>query len=163
MKVVWNTSPLCYLVLLELIDVLPELFPEILAPASVLAELSHQDSPAPVKEWASKPPSWVLIRSVDVEPPPELAHLHKGETDVIVLAKAMEADWVVLDDKQARETASDMGLHVIGLLGILDLAAEKDLVDLPTAFDRLRETTFYVSPRLLEKLLSKPRNHQVPP
>ena len=159
MKVVSNTSPLCYLVLLELIDVLPELFPEILAPASVLAELSHRDSPASVKAWASKPPSWVLIRSVDVEPPPELAHLHRGETDVIMLAEAVEADWVILDEKQARQTASDLGLHVIGLLGILDLAAKKDLIDLPTAFDRLRETTYYVSPRLLEKLLSKHRNH----
>ena len=41
------------------------------------------------------------------------------------------------------------------ILGILALAAEKDRVDLPTAVDSLRETTFYASPGLLGQLLDK--------
>jgi len=32
MKAVFNTSPLCYLTLIGLIDVAPEIFPEILTP-----------------------------------------------------------------------------------------------------------------------------------
>lgn len=156
MKAVSNTSPLSYLVLIELIDVLPELFSEILVPESVLAELSHQDSPALVQAFASQPPSWIQVHQVNVEQP-ELAHLHKGESDAIALARMVEADWVVLDDKQARQTASELGLAVIGLLGLLDLAVKRGLIDLAPAFARLRETTFYVSPRLIDRLLDRHR------
>jgi predicted nucleic acid-binding protein len=42
---------------------------------------------------------------------------------------------------------------VIGILGVLRDAAERDLVDLPLALERLRETNFRVSEKIIQSLL----------
>jgi predicted nucleic acid-binding protein len=44
-------------------------------------------------------------------------------------------------------------LSVIGLLGVLRDAAERDLVQLRPALSRLRNTNFRVSDKLIESLL----------
>ena len=53
--------------------------------------------------------------------------------------------------------ARQNGLTVTGTLGVLDLAAEKGLVDLNVAVLRLLETNFRVSPPVVEELLSRHR------
>ena len=44
MLVVSDTTPLNYLVLIEVVQVLPELFGSILVPAQVIKELLHEDT-----------------------------------------------------------------------------------------------------------------------
>lgn len=53
MKAVFNTSPLCYLILIEQIDILPSLFDEIVIPEAVVTELLHSGAPAAVAKWAN--------------------------------------------------------------------------------------------------------------
>jgi predicted nucleic acid-binding protein len=48
MIAVADTSPVCYLVLIGEIDLLPKLFSQVLAPQAVLAELLHKDAPVAV-------------------------------------------------------------------------------------------------------------------
>ena len=45
-----------------------------------------------------------------------------------------------------------------GTLGILDLAAERKLVDLALALDQLKRTNFRYRPSLLDALLKKHSN-----
>ena len=47
------------------------------------------------------------------------------------------------------------GFEVTGTLGVLDLAAERGLVDLVDAFDRLKLTNFRYRQGLLDALLKK--------
>ena len=47
---------------------------------------------------------------------------------VISLAVEKRHSKVILDDKQARQTAERMGLKVIGTVGILMLAKEKKII-----------------------------------
>lgn len=56
MKVVSNTSPLCYLVLIEHIDVLPALFGEVIIPEGVILELKDKGAPEAVRQWLVSPP-----------------------------------------------------------------------------------------------------------
>ncbi len=49
MIVVSDTSPLNYLILVDCIDVLPELFGQVYAPSLVVIELGHPRSPEPVR------------------------------------------------------------------------------------------------------------------
>jgi predicted nucleic acid-binding protein len=44
---------------------------------------------------------------------------------------------------------------VTGLLGVLGRAAEKKLVALPEAFERLLKTSFRIDPRFLRALLAQ--------
>ena len=59
MIVVSDTSPINYLLLIELIDVLPRLFGRVIIPQAVFAELGSHAAPQPVHEWASNLPDWL--------------------------------------------------------------------------------------------------------
>jgi len=63
----------------------------------------------------------------------------------------------LIDERKAALVARQNGLTVTGTLGVLDLAAEKGLVDLNVAVLRLLETNFRVSPPVVEELLSRHR------
>jgi predicted nucleic acid-binding protein len=80
-----------------------------------------------------------------------------GERQAIVLAKAIRADYVLLDDRRARQMAKHRGVNVVGTLGILISAAEQDLTNLSEAIDDLKQTNFRASPELLESLLNRER------
>jgi hypothetical protein len=61
--VVTDTTPLNYLILIGQIDILPQLFTQVLVPAAVMTELRHPQAPAAVRTWANDPaPHWLEIR-----------------------------------------------------------------------------------------------------
>jgi len=158
MIVVSNTSPLCYLILIGSIEVLPTLYGEILTTQTVLNELCHPDAPERVRVWANTPPGWLKVRSDPSTVDSSFAILHGGERTAIVLAEQIRADIILLDDSAARELAAERKLKICGLLGILRNAAQAGLLDLPTAVDRLLQTSFRASPELLRSLLTPPKD-----
>ena len=148
MIAVSNTSPLNYLVLIDLQDVLPVLFGRVLIPAAVRRELEAQTAPEPIRRWMAAGAPWLETRAVS-DPSVDLEQLGAGEREAIRLAEETETAVVLLDEKKARRIARDRGLVVSGTLGVLDVAARRGLLDLPAALDRLEQTTFRASPRLL--------------
>jgi predicted nucleic acid-binding protein len=155
MIVVADTSPLCYLLLISHIDLLKTMFGRVSVPQAVRDELSADGAPDIVRNWVTQMPDWINVHNVMTEQDKSLDRLHRGEREAILLAGHLNADLIVLDEKAAREAARQKGLKVTGLLGILDEGANRGLIDLPTAVDRLRQTTFRASPRILKQLLDK--------
>jgi predicted nucleic acid-binding protein len=154
MRVVSDTSILCYLILIEETQLLPELFTEILIPPAVREELAHPDAPGVVRDWMANPPAWLTVGNAPADSKDrEIQRLDPGEREVILLAEQMNMDLLLLDDWKAREIARERGLPITGLIGILVKALEKQLVDPVVAIERLRGTTFRVSDRLLALLL----------
>jgi predicted nucleic acid-binding protein len=131
------------------------LFGQIVIPQAVRNELYDERAPALVRTWIAQPPTWLQIHPVTMIPDVSLDRLHPGEREAIILAEQLKADLIVLDEKAARQIAAERGLNVTGLLGILDEAATRGLLDLPAAVERLRRTTFRVSPRILKSLLDR--------
>jgi predicted nucleic acid-binding protein len=104
------------------------------------------------------PPSWLQVRAVRQETgDPRLAALAEGGREAIGLAREVGADLVILDDREAREAARQLGFQVTGLLGVLDAAADRGLVELRRAVARLRGTRFRATPGLLRTLLERGR------
>ena len=64
MIAVTDTSPICYLILIGEVELLPKLFNQVLAPHAVIAELLHADAPEAVRAWASNLPSWIAVREI---------------------------------------------------------------------------------------------------
>lgn len=154
MRVVSNTSPICYLILIEQIHVLPALFAEIVIPPAVQGELAHPDAPAQVRDWIANPPEWLTIGKAPAgSEDQEIRRLDPGEREAILLAGQIGTDLLLLDDWQARKLARQRGLPITGLIGVLAMAIEHGLVDAATAVERLRTTTFRVGDHLLENLL----------
>jgi predicted nucleic acid-binding protein len=155
--VIADTGPVNYLVQIGLIDLLPRIFDRVVLPAAVETELSHSLAPRAVQRWVADLPVWVEIAktpAVTLSP-----GIHKGEAAAIALAVAMQADLLLIDDGRGRRVAKQQGLRVTGTLGLLDLAAERGLVDFADAIRKLEGTSFRRPEGLLQALLIK---HDLP-
>ena len=157
MIVVSDTSPLCYLLLIEGIEVLPQLFERVIIPQKVRDELLAPDAPKVVQEWISQPPAWLEVQTVTGQFDPALNQLDMGEQEAITLALQLKADLILLDELPARRIATGLQQDIIGLLGILGSAAEKGLIDFPKAIARLQQTSFRASSKLIGLLLQQYR------
>jgi predicted nucleic acid-binding protein len=60
-----------------------------------------------------------------------------------------------MDERDGVKIARKQGLRVTGTLGVLDLAAERGLVDFAEAVQQLQRTTFHRPEALLQTLLKK--------
>lgn len=155
MIVVCDTSPICYLLLIGKIQLLPRLYEKVLIPQVIQNELADKRSPTVVQTWISQPPEWLVIQRVDVVSNGDLDNLDSGERDAIMLALAIGADLIIVDDLLARQMASSLNLRVTGLLGVLDEAGRQKLVDFPGAIARLQQTTFRASSKLIQSVLQQ--------
>jgi predicted nucleic acid-binding protein len=64
-----------------------------------------------------------------------------------------------MDDRAGVAVARSKGLTVAGTLGVLELAADRGLIDITTAVFRLKGTNFRYRPELLDALVARhPRN-----
>lgn len=157
MIVVSDTSPLNYLVLINAVDLLPQLFGTISIPSAVRDELSDLVTTDPVRTWVTQSPDWLHVEHIELDSDAALNALHQGEREAILLAERHDADLIILDEQAARTVASQRGLHVTGTLGVLNEAGAQGLVDIPEAVDRLRQTSFRAAPSLYKWLLDQHR------
>lgn len=68
MIAVADTSPLNYLIQIDVIDLLPILFEQVLIPPAVLRELEHSQTPQIVCKWISHPPGSCPRQWPDISP-----------------------------------------------------------------------------------------------
>jgi predicted nucleic acid-binding protein len=155
MIVISDTSPICYLLLIGEIELLPQLYGQVLIPQVVQQELADERSPQLVQTWIAQPPEWLLIQAVDASSDNDLDNLDPGERAAIVLAEQQGADLLLIDELLGRRVALSRQLRVTGVLGVLDEAARQNLVDFPEAIARLQQTTFRASSKLIQLLLQQ--------
>jgi predicted nucleic acid-binding protein len=153
MLVVSDAGPLHYLTLVGHVDKLPVLYGAVAIPESVASELSHPNTPAPVRALLAAPPSWLAVHPVSATAS-DLDALGRGEREAIQLASEVRADALLCDDLLARKLATQRRLNVIGTLGILRDAAKRRLLDISVAIAQLRtETNFRGSEDLYTAVL----------
>lgn len=116
--IVADTSPLNYLVLIHQINLLRDLYGQVLIPESVLEELSAIETPQLVRNWATNLPEWIEVLPVTPMDDESLTRLHAGERDAISLALTAHADAVLMDERRGRREAENRGLKPIGTLGV---------------------------------------------
>ena len=151
--IISNTTPINYLVLIDHIAVLRQLYGRVLIPLAVFEELQDARTPPEVKEWIASHPDWLEVRPISVSLDTSLDFLDVGEREAICLAKELEADAIVIDEPDGREAAKARGLRVIGTLRVLYDAAEAGLCNLDQAYEQLQQTTFRAHPALYETFL----------
>ncbi len=158
MIIVSDTTPLHYLILINKADLLPTLFGRILIPEAVFAEITRERAPIAVREWMKTPPEWLEIRSTTYLPE-DITGLGKGETEAVALAIEEKAEAVLMDDRKAIREAREHDLVVITTLGILELAARKEMIDLEGVIGDLRQTSFRLpAEEIVEEFLRRNKN-----
>jgi predicted nucleic acid-binding protein len=155
LAIVADTTPLNYLVLIETVDILPKLYGRVLIPPAVKTELSDPETPEMVRAWAAQSPPWLYVVAPRTPTPSPLLQLDAGEREAIALASEQQNCLLLMDERDGTTAARSLGLAVIGTLGLLDQAAIRGWIDLPTVFDRLRQTTFRSPHRLMAAMLEQ--------
>ena len=126
-EVVCNTSPLQYLHQIGVLDILPAIYGRILVPQAVVDEISAgKQAGVNLPDLASL--DWLDAREVAPTSWPVPRDIHRGEAEVIALARLSGNAKLVLDDLAARKHAKLLGLSVTGTLGVLLKAKEKRLI-----------------------------------
>jgi predicted nucleic acid-binding protein len=150
-KVVVNATPLIALSVIGQLSLLHEMFEEVIVPAAVYEEVVTHGRVRPgAAELAQA--NWLQIMpprgALTIEP--MLLGLDAGELSVLLLARELQPDWVVIDERLARRVAQAMGLPVKGTLGILLAATWAELLskeEAIEALERLLTAGIRVSPR----------------
>jgi predicted nucleic acid-binding protein len=81
---------------------LPEIYREIIVPQAVLEELRDIDAPAKVRDWLSGITAWLQVNSSTFPADVLLERLDRGERDAILLAEAIRANRLIMDDLDGR-------------------------------------------------------------
>jgi predicted nucleic acid-binding protein len=151
MIVVADAGPLHYLVLIGVVGVLEPLYSRVLVPHTVAGELQEAATPAAVRAWIAQSPEWFEIRP---DPPFDstLQLLDPGERAAIILALSVNADRLLIDEWDGRIEAERRHLLVTGTLGVLAEAHRAGLLNFEAALARLRQTNFYLSAELVDRV-----------
>jgi predicted nucleic acid-binding protein len=90
MIVVADTSPLNYLVWIDSVEIVPQLYGKVVIPPEALNELQAADAPSVVRAWANDLPDWIEVRVVDParREDPRWQTLDPGERAALSLASA---------------------------------------------------------------------------
>lgn len=129
MIVVSDASPIIGLAAVDLLDLLHDLYGEVLIPTEVYREISVAGSHAPgVREIERA--DWIRVQAVqDASLIQALAlELDTGEAEAIALSVEVEADLVLIDERRARAVAARFGRPVIGVIGVLTEAKLRGLI-----------------------------------
>jgi predicted nucleic acid-binding protein len=157
MPTVSNTSPLLNLAIIDHLFLIPEQFGCVHIPPGVLAELKvGNDLPGSAALQAAMDKGWLITQSVQNQSLIQLLRrdLHQGESEAIALAVQISAETLLLDEKEARQTARALGLRITGVLGILLRGwREGSVTSMQEAIERLRQdANFRISPALLAQI-----------
>jgi predicted nucleic acid-binding protein len=159
MIVVSDSTPLRYLVLIELEHVLPRLFGTVYAPPEVVAELQRSKNPIlePVRRWANSPPEWLVVREPTTVDESLAQRLDRGESEAISLAHDLKAEKLLIDEKRGRKVAKEMGIEIAGTLAVLEEAAVRGLIDIDQAVTKLKATNYRATDKLYQSTIENVR------
>ncbi len=156
MIVVSNTTPLIGLATIQRFDLLQQLFGKLYIPQAVYDEAvtAGREEGGAKREVSTA--DWIETVAVKDRSAVEalLDELDLGEAETIVLARELQADWVLMDEKKGRRKVTELGLNKIGTVGILLKAKQVGLIaEIRPELDRLRTEGFSLSQRVIDAVL----------
>ena len=153
-SIISDTTTLIILGKLDRYDLLENLFKKIYIPQEVMREISKKPDGVYEKivshhlferKYISNLVLFGLLDGI----------LDTGESEAIVLAKELNLI-LLIDEKKGRTVAKNMGLEIIGLLGILILNVKKKNISKDEAvavLEEIKDLKFKISKRLEESFL----------
>jgi predicted nucleic acid-binding protein len=151
--VIVNNTPLVALWVLGRLDLLRELYDEVLIPQAVYEEFVATERA--VRQAALENAPW--IRPVSLANPQRARvyiGLDLGEAEVLALAEERAARLVIIDELKGRRYAQRLEMPLTGTLGLLLLAKERGLVaKLAPLLVELQEAGLYLGAALIDRVL----------
>ena len=141
-RVVADSTCLIALERIDQIEILPALFEPVLIPPAVAQEFGISFPWLKIERLSDQALVVALKMMID-----------DGEAEAIALSQDQKCR-VILDDRQARRVGQNMGLRVIGTVGILILAKQRGILStVKPVLQNLDDTGFYISAALKKEAL----------
>jgi len=156
MIVVSDTTPLIGLASIGRLNLLPEIFGEVHIPRAVYDETVTYGREEGMAKQAVASAEWVHVVEVKDRLAVEvlLDEMDLGEVETIVLAREMNADWVLMDEKKGRRKLDQLNIPKIGTIGILLKARQLELIpEIKPEIEKLGRTGFSISPSVVSEML----------
>ena len=158
MIVVSDTTPLISLLKINRIDLLEKLFGDVLIPQAVFDELTV-DERFRLEADEIRQKKFIVVKPVNNPESASIlkraAGLDQGESEAIVLSDELKADLLLMDEAKGRNVSAQMGLRIMGTIGILMATCRTTyrtaaLSDAVKQIERLKILWFYNSTVVLD-------------
>lgn len=147
-----NASPIILLHRIAALTLLRSAGDALVVPQAVISELSAKEDGAAKAVAAA---SWL---SAVAAPPPSPAlrafDLGAGETAVLAWAESHPGTVAILDDRAARDAATELGIGVRGTIGLVLLAKQRGQIgSARSVLEDLERSGMYLARQLVEDAL----------
>lgn len=158
MRAVSNSSPIMNLAAIGRLGLIKLKFGNVVIPDAVWCEVVIDGKGKSGAEDVENS-DWIKIQSVRDKALVKALEkdLDSGESEAITLAVENNADVLLLDDKSARLIAANLGLNIIGIVGILIWAKKEGIIEqLSKELENLRKkANFRMSEDLIKRALQE--------
>lgn len=157
MIVVSDTSALSNLALVDHLWLLEAIYQTVIIPEVVASELAAASNPT-ISSMLQL--SWIQTQSLTnsqlADQLQQERGLDAGEANAIALALELQADDLLIDERLGRQEARRLGLSIIGILGILLIAKQRNLIPQvqPVMDALINQAGFRVSSQLYQRVLA---------
>jgi len=149
--VIADSGPIFSLALIDKLEILNELFDDIRIPTAVWTEITIDKS----KSDYQKLYNFFKDKISQITGLNELAFvMDYGESESLILYKELQANFLLIDDKKARQIAETLDVHCIGIIGLLSTAKDKGFIGpLKPFFETFLKNNRYYSIDMLNAVL----------
>jgi predicted nucleic acid-binding protein len=155
MIIVSDTSPISNLAAIGQLELLQQLYGNVVIPTAVYQEILNSGDTDPAV-LAIKSVNWIQTLNIKNTALFQTlqSNLDIGEAEAITLAVELNADRLIVDERRGRKEAIRLGLRVTGILGILLAAKQQGLVlRIQPLLDDLIANGFWIREELYAELL----------
>ena len=147
--IVSDTSCIGYLIQTNLLHLLQILYGEIIIPYAVNKEILQLENKGYIATWIKIEQANNLLNVEQYK-----FILDKGELEAISIGIHLKADLLIIDEKLARTIAKNIGFDITGLVGILIVAKNKNLISsIKDILDKVRLLGCRISEKLYNTAL----------
>ena len=164
MIVVSDTTPLISLLKINRLELLERLFGEVMIPKAVFDELTV-DKRFRAEADLIRQKAFIVVKHVNNQESASVLKratgLDQGESEAIVLTDELEADLLLMDEAKGRSVSAQMGLKIMGTIGILMAAYEESELtsdEVRTCIDGLQRAGRHIGQRHYQMLLGRLRD-----
>ena len=159
MIIVSDTTPIISFIKINKLDLLHQLFDEVLIPDAVFRELTANKL---FTDEAEIVRNTKFLKTISVKNRQSLeilqavSGLDDGESEAIVLANEQKSDALIIDERKGRKVAQKLGITVTGSIGILIQANNEKLIskdDVKSCIDILKNCNIRLSDNLIQEAL----------
>ena len=160
MIIVSDTTPIFSLTKINQLDLLEKLFENVKIPVAVYKELTTNPKFEQEANLIKNTTFIDVVSIVDTKSVSILQRatgLDRGESEAIVLAEEVKADFILIDERKGRMVAKQMGNQITGTLGIIIRSYKENLITSEIAlqcFEQIKNSGIRIGDTLYNEVVN---------